>query len=276
MIGQTERLYELNHLRRQSLKQNFDCPIIAFSSGKGGTGKSFVILNTAYALARLGKKILLLDVDLNLSNINIMLDVKVDQTLYHFLKDKAALPELISKYLPNLHFLFGDSGKSDHPEMNEANSQKIFNGLIEISSNYDFILLDTGSGVGEEVMSFLTYSDYNVIVTTPEPTSIMDAYVVVKLLSREGIKQNKFIVVNRCNNENEANLAFENLNKASLHFLKESLQSAGWLPYSENASKSILDQKLYIAENTETHLSKRIYSLARKISKIKQVANSNQ
>jgi flagellar biosynthesis protein FlhG len=227
-------------------------------------------------LARLGKKVLLLDVDLNLSNINIMLDVKVDQTLYHFLKDKVTLPELINKYLPNLHFLFGDSGKSDHPEMNETNSQKIFNGLREISSNYDFILLDTGSGVGEEVMSFLTYSDFNVIVTTPEPTSIMDAYVVVKLLSREGIKQNKFIVVNRCNNENEANLAFENLNKASLHFLKESLQSAGWLPYSEKASRSILDQKLYIAENTETHLSKRIYSLARKISKIKQVANNNQ
>ena len=276
MIGQTERLYELNYLRRQSLKQTFDCPIIAFSSGKGGTGKSFVILNTAYSLAKLGKKVLLIDVDLNLSNINIMLDIKVEQTLYHYLKDMTDLSGLIYKYLPNLHLLFGDSGKSDHPEMNEANSQKIFNSLREISKGYDVILLDTGSGVGEEVMSFLTYSDYNLIVTTPEPTSIMDAYVVVKLLSKEGIKKNKFLVVNRCQNENEANLAFENLNKASLHFLKESLQLAGWLPYSENASKSILDQKLYMSVNTETHLAKRILSLARRISKIKQVANNNQ
>ncbi len=276
MIGQTERLYELNNLRRQSLKQTLDCPIVAFSSGKGGTGKSFVILNTAYALARLGKKVLLIDVDLNLSNINIMLDIKVEQTLYHFLQDKAILSDLIYKYKPNLHLLFGDSGKSDHPDMNENNSQKVFSSLREISKNYDLILLDTGSGVGEEVMSFLTYSDYNVIVTTPEPTSIMDAYVVIKLLSKEGIRKNKLIVVNRCQKENDANSAFENLNKASLHFLNESLQIAGWLPYSENASKSILDQKLYIVENTETFLAKRIYSLARRLSKIKQMANNNQ
>ena len=139
MIGQAERLYQLNKLRRSSLTNASNCPIVAFTSGKGGTGKSFTSLNLSYALARNNNKVLVVDLDANLSNINIMLNLKAENTLYHFFRDQALLGEVIYKYEPNLHFIFGDSGKNDHPEFNESNVEYFFEQLISISQEYDYI-----------------------------------------------------------------------------------------------------------------------------------------
>ena len=276
MIGQAERLYELNNLRRASVNKTQGCPIVAFTSGKGGTGKSFTSLNLAYALARVNKKVLVVDLDANLSNINIMLNVKSEITLYHFFRDQALLNELIYNYEPNLHFIFGDSGKTDHPLLDEGNIDYLFDQLHEISNNYDYIFLDTAAGAGPDVISILARCTSTVIVTTPEPTSIMDAYVILKLLAKQNDKIGKHIIVNKSSSLIEGKTSFENLNKASEHFLKQKLFLLGIIEFGEEVGKSILNQSLLIKNNTQSRIVKEIKVLAGNFVKIKHVANNNQ
>ena len=190
MIGQAARIKELINLK--STKYNFEseCPVIAFTSGKGGTGKSFISLNLAYALSRKKKKVLLIDLDPNLSSINIMLNVQASSTLFHFFSNQSLLGDLIYKYDSHLHFIFGESGNLDHPILNDSNLRSLFEQLKYLTSTYDYVLLDTASGANEYIFSLLSYPQVNVIVTTPEPTSVMDAYVILKLLNKKGV-QNK-------------------------------------------------------------------------------------
>lgn len=276
MIGQAERLYELNNLRRASGSKIPACPIVAFTSGKGGTGKSFTSLNLGYALARVNKKVLVVDLDANLSNINIMLNVKSEITLYHFFRDQALLNETIYKYEPNLHFIFGDSGKTDHPVLDEANIEHLFEQLQGISKNYDYIFLDTAAGAGHDIISILSRCSFTVIVTTPEPTSIMDAYVILKLLSKQNDKIEKHIIINKSSSLIEGKSSFENLNKASVHFLKQKLYLLGIIEFGEEVGKSILNQSLLIKNNSQSRIVKEIKVLAGNFVKIKHVANNNQ
>lgn len=275
MIGQAERLYELNRLTRGKSKKNH-CPIIAFTSGKGGTGKSFVTLNLAYALSRINKKVLLVDLDANLSNINIMLNIRANKTLYSFFQDIDLFEELIYRYEPNLHFIFGDSGKTDYPILNDTNMKELFNQFEKISKEYDYIFIDTGAGAGKEVLSILGYTDGNIIVSTPEPTSVMDAYVIVKLLNKNGVNTPRHVIINKSASLKEGNAAFENLNNASKHFLNEELNMLGIIEYGDEAGRSILNQELLLKSASKTRIARQIIALANGFAKIKQVANSNQ
>jgi len=276
MIGQVERVYELNNLKRVSGKKKSGCPIVSFTSGKGGTGKSFTSLNLAYALARVNKKVLVVDLDANLSNINIMLNVKSEITLYHFFRDLALLEEIVYKYEPNLHFIFGDSGKLDHPEFGENNVEYLFEHLEELSQKYDYIFLDTAAGAGPDIISILSRCSFTVVVTTPEPTSIMDAYVILKLLSKQNPESEKHIIINKSSSLVEGKTSFENLNKASVHFLKQKLALLGIIEFGDEVGKSILNQNLLIKNNSESRIARQIKVLAGNFVKIKHVANNNQ
>lgn len=276
MIGQAERMYELNQMRRASKKSERGCPTIAIASGKGGTGKSFVAVNLAYALTRNNKRVLLVDLDANLSNVNIMMNIQATKNLYQFFNKESLLSELIHRYDNNLHFLFGESGRTDHPEVKEANIAYLFENLHSISNNYDFIMLDTASGVGEDVISILAYSDARIVVTTPEPTSLMDAYALIKLISHRGIFHNKHIIVNRCSSITEGKGAFDNLAKASTHFLKESISMLGFVEFSRDVSKSITNQSLYVQSYPKTTITRQIIGIAKEFDKFKQLVNNNQ
>lgn len=271
MIGQAERLYELNQLKRDS-KKRAQCPTIAIASGKGGTGKSFISANLAYALARNNNRILVIDLDANLSNLNIMLNITSAKTMYQFFKKESLLSELIYRYDNNLHFLFGESGRSDYPDIRESDISYLFENLHHISSNYDFVLLDTASGVGEDVMSILAYSDAKVIVTTPEPTSLMDAYAIIKLMSHRGIFHNKHLIINRYASLTEGKGAYENLSKASQHFLKESIALLGLVEYSPDVNKSIINQSLYLKQYPQSTVTRQLITISKQFGKFKQLA----
>ncbi|HEX2866400.1 MAG TPA: AAA family ATPase [Ignavibacteriales bacterium] len=271
MIGQTERLIELNRLKAQEKKPEGRGRIISFSSGKGGTGKTFVSLNTAYALSRMGKKVLLIDLDSNLSNINIMLNLRPEKTLLSFLLHKSSLKELITRYEPSLHFIFGESGKTDYPIQSDHLLDYLIEEIKELCREYDYVILDIGAGAGDEVIHILKQVHANIIVLNAEPTAIMDAYVIVKLMHMGGSNTPNFAVVNKCFSEEDASTAFMNLSKAAEHFLKEEVTSLGFIVHDQMVVKTIMAQELYIRKNPRSKTSLQIIRLAQTIvQKLKQ------
>lgn len=272
MIGQEERLFQLRNLKNRQGKKRAP-KIIAFTSGKGGTGKTFVSLNLAYSLSKQGKKILFIDLDSNLSNANIMINCVAQKTIYDYFKGKSILADLITEYEPNLHFIFGDSGKTDYPKSRTSQIVNFFGQLYSLEENYDHILLDTGAGASEEIISILLNSDNCVLVTAPEPTAVMDAYVIIKLLNFNGYGGKKLILVNKCVELSEGESTYNNLSAAAAHFLKEKVELLGIIDYDSAVAKAVKAQELYLKKSPRTKISAQIFKISKDLHEFTQLAN---
>lgn len=275
MIGQAERLYELTGLSNND-KSSKPANLFAFTSGKGGTGKTVICLNLAYSLSKLNKKVLLVDVDSNMANVNILLNEKSKKTLLDFYNGTVSFNELIHVYDKGFDIIYGDSGRLDYSFSINGRIEKLFSELQKVSNRYDYIFLDTGSGIGEDVLSFIRASSTIILVVTPEPTSIMDAYVILKTLKHSGSDAQKFVLVNKASNSDDGLNAFNNLNNASLHFLKEGIKLIGIVEYDNCVVESIMGQQLLLQNFPLSLSARRIRSLAMNFQKKIQVANNNQ
>lgn len=265
MLGQAERLYQLNGLLKENALPANGCKIISITSGKGGTGKSFVASNIAVELSNNGYKVLLLDLDLNFANLNVMFNASSKKTLYHYLTFNRNLEDLIYKYSKNLHLILGESGKIDHPKFNVERANILIEELRILSENYDVIFLDTASGADQGTIQILLKSDEIILVTTPEPTSVMDAYVIFKLLKNNGSKVIRNVVINKCFKEGEAEEAFGNLEKATNHFLKTEINYLGKITFSKNIIASIQSQNPIINTKNSSEISNQFTAIINKL-----------
>jgi flagellar biosynthesis protein FlhG len=222
-----------------------------------------------------GRKVLVVDLDPNLANLDVMLNMKPTNTINEFYKGRSLLKEIIQKKSDYLHFIFGDSGRADFQRHKEDTISYLFMQLGKITDKYDYIFLDTGAGASEDIIKILSHSDYAIFVTTPEPTAIMDAYVMIKLLCVNSIDTEKMVVVNKCSDEAEGRQAFQNLNSASFHFLREKLNCLGLIRYDSAVSRSIINQKLFIEQNEEGMITSNFFKMIKNLDEFVHVANIN-
>jgi len=278
MSGQAERVFELQSLKKKAaVYPPFELrKIFAFTSGKGGTGKTFLSVNIALALALMHKKVLLVDFDCNLSNVHILLDVIPDKTLSNYFLNRSLLPELIMKVEPNLSVIFGDSGMQNFPALTNGAIANFFSRIRNLEEAYDFILLDTASGSNKETLEILSHADETIVITSPEPTAVMDAYAVMKLLTSIGYRGEKSIVVNKAENESAADLAFTNLKKAVDHFLNIEVKSFGSIYTDAAVSRSIMAQTPLMKHNPESQAAHQINELASNLINNVHLANIQQ
>ncbi len=276
MIGQAKRIAELTNLHPRSDKKEKGPIVVAFTSGKGGTGKSFVSLNIAFALSKTGKKILLIDFDINFASQHILVDKFPDFTIADFFSGKKNFDEVISPYSENLHFLFGESGIKT-VEITNSTINRMFNEIRCLHDKYDYVIFDTASGGGEQVLSVLAKSDLQIVVANPEPTAVMDAYVIIKLMVASGISgREKFVIINKAVNSQEGKTAFENINSAVKNFLKQKVNFMGVIFFSPKIKNSISSQKIFIEENSIDNQSIAIKKIASQIGNFIHVENNNQ
>jgi flagellar biosynthesis protein FlhG len=275
MNEQASRLIQLLQLEKKELKSG-NAKVISVCSGKGGTGKTFFAANFAFALSNIGKRVLLIDFDLNLSNLNIILNQTSANSISEFFEQRKSLDELIFSYSKNLHLIFGDSGKEYFPRISKEIIDYFFISLNKISVNYDFIIIDSAAGASDITIQQLLNSDYNIIVTSPEPTAVMDAYVLMKLLKAENSSSIKLVVINKASDEEDGRNSFQNIFVACKHFLEEEPIHLGSISFDIAAHKSVVNQQLLLENDETAKSSMEIKFIAKSFVEFVQVANNNQ
>lgn len=273
MTGQLDRIIELEKLFNTS-NQTQTSKKVAIASGKGGTGKTFFASNLAYQLSKTNK-VLLIDLDFNLANIHLLFNSHPQKTLTDYFESRNLFKEVITNHNSNLHLIFGEAGYSDRELPSFKQIDRMLDEVDRLSEKYDLILFDLGAGISKENLFVLSRSDIKVIVATPEPTALMDAYVVIKQLIANSTQENIFVTINRVVESNEAEQAFDNLKTAVNHFLKTRIDFLVSIPESLQIRKSIIEQNLYSEHNKSDAVVEAFVSAERKINKINQVFNIN-
>lgn len=264
-------------LRRFEERTKLDAnpKIISVCSGKGGTGKTFFSTNFATQLARLHKKVLVVDLDYNFSNIHILLNEASKKPVADFFLQKYPLHELIVKNSENLHFIFGSSGISDNPRITIEMLEYLFIHLKKLSESYDYVLLDSAAGADELTLFQLCNSGSNIVIASPEPTAVMDAYMVMKMISENTSSVKSYVVINKAEGKEDGEHAFHNLNTAVRHFLGNEITMLGIIGYDRNVYRSIVDQQLLLETYPNSIAALEINELAHRFLKFTQVANNN-
>lgn len=271
MSGQIAKLHRMFEAENQdSYTGN---KIIAFTSGKGGTGKTFLSVNIAHCLAHRGYKILFIDFDSNLSNANVLLNINPQKTIIDYFLGKVLFENLITPGAGNIDYIFGDSGRLDYPKITVDQISRFLTQLHKASKNYDYIFIDTGAGINNEIIYLLGKMHKNIFVTTPEPTSIIDSYAVIKMLHSKSRAVKNSVIINTCENKQQADEAFENMRIALSHFLKISIDYLGFVQFDQSVRKSVIDQNLFVSTFPKSSITSQIISISEKLSGIEQLAN---
>ena len=219
--------------------------IITVTSGKGGVGKTSISVNLAISLSKAGKSVLLFDADLGLANINVLLGVIPKYNLYHVLKGHKKLSEIIIQTPEGLDIIAGASGYSILANMSSAEREQMINAFDELQG-YDYVIIDTGAGVNHNVVGFALPADEVLVVTTPEPTAITDAYGIIKSIVLVSPDKKVKLVVNRAASSLEGKKVAERVVNISSQFLNIKVDSIGFVFDDEAVSKSIRRQRPFV------------------------------
>jgi flagellar biosynthesis protein FlhG len=248
MEDQAEKLRELMKTRAQApAAGQKKTRIIAVSSGKGGVGKTNVSINMAIAYAQMGKKVIVMDADLGLANVNVILNMIPKYNLYHVIRKQKTMKEIILDTEYGIQIVAGASGFSKIANLSEEERQNFIEELSSLS-NADIVIIDTSAGVSNNVLDFIAASDDTIIVTTPEPTAITDAYGIIKIIATEinnmniGLK----LIVNRVHSVTEGKKIAERVINIAGQFLNLKVDYLGCIYDDPAVPQAVLRQKPFM------------------------------
>ncbi|MCL2441102.1 MAG: MinD/ParA family protein [Treponema sp.] len=256
MEDQAEKLREImkrkkdNSLKSSSVKSGKAADkarIITVTSGKGGVGKTNLSVNMALAFARLGKKVVVMDADLGLANVNVMLNMIPKYNLYHVIKKQKTIREILVETEYGISIVAGASGFSQIANMGEVD-RKDFISELDTLSNADIIIIDTSAGVSSNVLDFIAAADDAVIITTPEPTAITDAYGIIKIIATEydSLNMGLKLVVNRAKGAAQAKSVADRMINIAGQFLNLKVDYLGFIYDDTSVPNAVLRQKPFM------------------------------
>lgn len=269
MKDQAERLRRIISNLEKNTSENkrvHRAKVLAVTSGKGGVGKTNVAVNFAISLRLLGYKVLILDVDFGLANVDIITGTNVKNTISDCIKLGLDIEEVINEGPEGIKIISGGSGFYELSIMNEENIDKFLNLIEKLESTMDFIIIDTGAGVSNTVLKFVMAAEEAIIVTTPEPTSIMDSYTMIKALMLNGYRGKLNILANIVNSRREAYSIYNKLETVSQNYLKCNLNFLGYIEKSDTVTKAVRNQTPFILFDPKDSISKSIKIMALKFA----------
>ena len=226
--------------------------IVAVTSGKGGVGKTFVAANLAAALARLGRKVLVLDADLGLANLDVVLNLFPKITLHDVFTGKSSLPDAIVRAPGNFWVLLAGSGMVEYSRMTPEVRDKLLEVVAQVRPRFDHVLLDTGAGISDVVLFTVSLADQVLIVATPEPTSLTDAYATIKVLATTQAARVMRLLVNQCGRAGEGSAVRVQLQQVVDRFVNPGLAQAlqlrllGEIPLDPAVRQAVLRRQLLL------------------------------
>lgn len=241
--------------------------VIAVSGGKGGVGKTNVSLNTAIALAQQGKKVLVLDADLGLANVDVMLGLRVKRNLSHVLSGECELDDIVIEGPAGINLIPATSGTQSMVDLTPAEHAGLIRAFSDMQTKFDILIVDTAAGISDMVLSFTRAAQDVMLVVCDEPTSITDCYALMKLLSRDHSVFKFKVVANMVRTPKEGQQLFTKLSKVTDRFLDVALELVAIVPFDENVRKSVRKQKAIVEAFPDSPASIAFQSLATRIVK---------
>lgn len=254
----------------QELKKmmNRKSRIIAITSGKGGVGKSNLSVNMAIAYAQQGKKVMLIDGDLGMANVNILMNIVPQYNLMHVINNQKKMSEIINDTEFGIKFIAGANGFSKIANLS-VDELDAFANQFAILGGYDIIIIDTGAGIANNVLQFVSAADEVYVVTTPEPTAITDAYGIIKIITTElpDREMNIKLLVNRVHSSDEGKRISERIINIVGQFLNKKVDYIGFVYDDPVVQASVIRQKPFIVVNPTSKPAQCIKHIVGRIEK---------
>ncbi len=271
MTDQAARLRQIaeryrNEIRTARSASPRRARVLAVTSGKGGVGKTNLTVNLSYALVDLEREVMVLDADLGLANVDVLLGTVPNLHLGHVIEGKADILDVIYEAEGGLKLIAGGSGVEELADLPESDLLRFIRSLRKLESRTDFLLIDTGAGMGRHVTDFVLAADMVLVVCTVEPTSITDAYALIKTVVRRNPAADIKLVMNQAENRADAEEAADRLSATVLRFLDTSVELLGVVPMDREVSRSVRNQQPFYLAAPSSPASRAVRELAQKIA----------
>lgn len=239
--------------------------VIAVTSGKGGVGKTNLTVNLAVALREEGKRVIVIDADMGMANVDVVLGTSSKKTLLSLLEPGVTFDDILTHGPHGVDYISGGSGMEHIADFTPEERRILWEKLAVCDNRADIILIDTGAGLGKNVLDFILAADEVILVTTPEPTAITDAYAVMKAYSRFEKDRTLRLVVNRVYDETDSSDAVEKLRQTARRFLGSDVEYSGCIYEDRNVLKSVRRQTPFLVADRETIASRCVRAIAAKL-----------
>lgn len=238
---------------------------IAVTSGKGGVGKTNLTINLAIEAARRGKKVLVVDADWGLANIDVVLGVNPELNVSHFVSGEATLEEIMYEGPEGIMLVPNGSGLTELANVSQVKQKRIFSALAQLEEEYDVVLLDTGAGISDKVLNFVYSAGEAIVVVTPEPTSIRDAYAVIKTVTKKSPRSRLGILVNMAGDNEEGRDVGQRISDVAEQFLGRRIEVLGHVRDDKALSQSVREQIPVVIRSPKSDSARDVAVLADKL-----------
>jgi flagellar biosynthesis protein FlhG len=240
---------------------------IAVTSGKGGVGKTQLSANIALLLARHGQRVLLLDADLGLASLDLALGVNPNRDLLSVIRGQCELSEIVIEIeaAAGLHLVPACPGRYEMANLQSAERERLHVALRELAAHYDTLIIDTGAGIGANSVGFAALADEILMVTTPDPTSLRDAYAMAKVLHRRAGADAISVVANQVASEADGHEVFERLQSITRRFLSLELDYLGCVPKDESVARAVVQGQPYVIGAPRCKATRAVETLVHKL-----------
>jgi len=262
--GENARFFGARRPQAQAARKNRSTRVLTVTSGKGGVGKSNFTLNFALQLQMLGYRVLVFDADIGMANIDVLMGATPQFTLYHLLKREKTIDEIVCRGYNDLQYIAGGSGFNDLIALTGDELEYFTEQVLSLGETLDFILFDTGAGLSKETFAFIMAADETIVVTTPEPTAITDAYALIKMVHGRAPDTEFKLVVNRASDRKEGQQTADKIRLVAQRFLKLDIPLLGTISDDANVSKAVKRQIPFTALFPDTAAARELKELTLK------------